>query len=257
LTPLSRLAALALGGALALTGCSGSDEPVTDVSSSTSADTGSSGGASDGSPGTGLGTRQPTPTTDVRVPDGVTLTDPGARLGFGDTGRVAYEVTRPGKKGRKVTTGTVLALTVDSARKGSLADLSGFNLTDPYQRKANYYYVDVTVKNLGAKRFGDVDVPLFGISGENTLLPPVRFTSAFAKCPTQRLPLGFAPGKRFRTCLVFLSPDKGALAGVSFRPTPSSTPVEWHGKVRVPGGKGKGGKGGKGGSGKARKGTGG
>lgn len=230
MTPVSRLAVLALAGVLAggatLTGCSGSHKPVTDVSSSTSAHSGPSR--------SGSATGQPTPTTDVTVPDGVTLTDPGARLRFGDTARVAYHVTRPGTKGRKVTAGIVLALTVDSATKGSLADLSGFNLTDRYQRKANYYYVDVTVKNLGARRFGDVDVPLYGISGKNTLLPAVRFTSAFERCPTKRLPPGFAPGARFRTCLVYLSPDKGTLAGVSYRPTSTSTPVEWHGKVAVP-----------------------
>jgi len=77
-------------------------------------------------------------------------------------------------------------------------------------------------------------VPLWGISGENTLLPPVLFTSAFAKCPTEALPVGFAPGTRFQTCLVFLSPDKGSLEGVSYRPTEDFTPIEWHGKVVVP-----------------------
>ncbi len=210
---------------LALVGCrADGDQPPGDGSSGSPTSRGSSAPSS-------------TPTTDVEVPPGVTLTDLGARLSFGDTARVAHEVERagPGKKSPKRTAGTVLALTVDSATKGSLADLAGFNLTDAYQKKANYYYVRVTVRNVGERRLGDVPVPLWGISGENTLLPPVRFTSAFAKCPTEALPVGFAPGSRFQTCLVFLSPDRGSLEGVSYRPSEDVTPIEWHGKVVTPG----------------------
>jgi hypothetical protein len=228
----SRGTALLLAAGLALTGCGGDDEQPTAE-------------RSDDSSPTSDATSQaatPTPTTDVDVPAGVKLTDPGTRLAFGETARVAYEVRPPtGDKGstkgsgtRKRTTGTVLALTVESARKGSLADLAGFDLKDPYQRKASYYYVRVTVRNLGERRFGDVEVPLWGISGENTLLPPVRFTSAFSTCPTEALPAGFAPGARLQTCLVFLSPDKGSLEGVSYRPTEDDTPIEWHGKVAAP-----------------------
>jgi len=220
-----RFSAAVLVAGLALTGCRASDEPTAERSAGTS--------PSASRPSS-------SPTTDVEVPDGVQLTEPGTELAFGDTARVAYEVRRPAAtgakkdKGGKRTVGTVLALTVDSATKGSLADLSGFNLTDPYQRKANYYYVRVTVKNAGERRLGGVEVPLWGISGENTLLPPVRFTSAFATCPTEALPVGFAPGARFQTCLVFLSPDKGSLQGVSYRPDEGFTPIEWHGKVRTP-----------------------
>ena len=230
LTPRDRLAAVALALGLAVTGCSGADdEPSAE---------GSAAGTSESASTRSEPEPSPTPTTDVRVPDGVRLTEPGAQLSFGETARVAYEVKRRtdrgGKRDKRRTAGTVLALTVDSARKGSVADLAGFNLTDPYQRRASYYYVRVTVKNVGVRRFGDTDVPLWGISGENTLLPPVEFTSAFARCPTEPLPLGFEPGARFRTCLVFLSPEKGALEGVSYRPTEDFTPIEWRGKVAVP-----------------------
>jgi hypothetical protein len=223
-----RLAALALAGGLALAGCGGStsDDPAADPTSGDTSPASSGGGSSSSA------TESPTPTTDVEVPAGVTLTEPGAQLSYGDTARVPFEVTRPAEdgKGAKVTAGTVLAITVDSATKGRLDDLAGFALTEA-QRKANYYYVRVRVKNIGTKRLGDVGVPLWGISGENTLLPPVRFNSAFATCPTEPLPLGFAPGARLRTCLVFLSADKGTLVGVSYRPTTRSTSIEWRGKV--------------------------
>jgi hypothetical protein len=218
---------LMLAAGVALAGCGASgDEPSAGASSRSSS-------SASGSPAP----PSPSQSTDLEVPAGVTLTSPGAQLAFGETARVAYEVQQQAagkRRSKKAPAGTVLALTVESATKGSLADLAGFNLTDAYERKASYYYVRVTVKNVGARRFGDVGVPLWGISGENTLLPPVQFTSAFARCPTERLPAGFAPGARFRTCLVFLSPDKGSLEGVSYRPTENFVPIEWHGKVATP-----------------------
>ena len=215
-----RLAAVLCGAALALSGCAG--------------DTGDSNGGGDGTDGSDDGQVSPSPSTSISVappsstvgvPEGVQLTVPGTQLDFGEPARVTYEAEGEG---------TVLGLRVDSARKGTLADFAGFKLKDPYQRKANYYYVRVTVKNLGTKRFGGVDVPLWGISGQNTLLPPVRFTSAFTPCETEPLPEKFGPRDVHRTCLVFLSPDKGSLEGVSFRPTETYVPIEWRGEVRRP-----------------------
>ena len=202
------LTAAALVASVALAACGGAD----DSSSSDSTPDASS-------------TSLPTPSTTLKVPDGATLTSPGTRLKFGDTATVAYELK---------DSGTILDLTVTSAKQGSLKDFAGFNLEKSYEKKASYYYVRVGVKNAGTKKFGGVDVPLWGISGNNTLLPPVRFTSAFAKCPTQTLPKKFAPGDKFSTCLVFLSPNHGALNGVSYRPTEEFVPIEWHGKVEKP-----------------------
>ncbi len=181
-------------------------------------------------------TTTPTPTTTVEVPDEVELTEPGTQLGFGDTATVAHEA---GKEGG------VLNLRVDSASRGALADFAGFELDDPYKKRGSYYYVRVTVENDGEEPFGGVPVPLWGISGDNTLLQAVQFTSAFDKCPTEELPDGFEPGDRFKTCLVYLSPDKGSLEGLSYRPTEDYVPIEWRGEVTAP--KDKKGKGRKGG----------
>jgi len=214
------LAALTTAAALVLGGCGGSeDDGGTDAGEDTS-------------------TPLPTPSTTVDVPDDTNITSPGTDLSFGDTATVAYELK---------DAGTVLDLTVASARQGSLDDFAGFNLQDKYQRRANYYYVRVNVKNVGEDDFGGADVPLWGVSGNNTLLPPVKFTSAFAQCPTEALPKKFGPGDKFNTCLVFLSPDKGKLAGVSYRPTEDYVPIEWTGDVQtLKDDKGKAGKGGSG-----------
>jgi len=168
----------------------------------------------------------PTPSATPTGPGGVPLTEAGAQLGFGEFATVVH----PAKGG-----GTdVLRLRVDSAQRGTLSDLVGFELDDPYKRRGNYYYVRVTVKNAGKKRIASTPVPLWGISGDNTLLRPVQFTSSFKKCPTEPLPQGFKPGATFRTCLVYLSPEHGRLAGVSYRPTAKDMPIEWHGKVAPP-----------------------
>lgn len=174
---------------------------------------------------TSSATSSPTSSPTQEEPKGPQVTEPGTQLEFGQTATVTYRAAKQR---------AVLGLTVESAKRGTRADFAGFKLDDPYQRRASYYYVRVKARNLGTKRFGGVDVPLWGISGENTLLPPVRFTSAFAPCPTEPLPDTLRPRDAHRTCLVFLSPDRGSLEGVSFRPTETYVPIEWHGKVAGP-----------------------
>ncbi len=206
--PTRALAALLASGLL-LAGCSGGeDEPVaeTEASSTPTQSTSESTSAS---------------------PAGDDVTSPGTQLVFGDTATVEYEA-----KGRTA----LLDLTVKSAEKGALGDFSGFDTEDPLVRNASFYYVRVQVENAGKKPFGSAEVPLWGISGANTLLPPVKFTSSFKTCPTETLPATFKPGAKFSTCLVFLSPRKGALEGVSYRPTVDVTPIEWRGDVEKKGG---------------------
>jgi hypothetical protein len=157
-----------------------------------------------------------------------TLTAPGSQLAFGDTATVEYTA-----QGDTAT----LDLTVRSAEKGALEDFSGFDTQAPLVRNANFYYVRVRVENVGERPFGSAEVPLWGISGEDRLLPPVNFRAEFPTCPTEPIPARFRPGDTFATCLVFLSPDAGSLEGVSYRPTVEFTPIEWRGKVDGTGGK--------------------
>jgi hypothetical protein len=199
-----RVAAVLAASALALTACSGGNDEPTATADTTSASA--------------------TPSSTVEVPKGLEITEPGTQLAFGDSATVAYE---------DQDQGTALQLRVDSAEQGSLEDFEGFDLDDPYKKRGNYYYVRVMVKNAGKDTIGGVPVPLWGISGDNTLLRAVEFKSSFAKCPTEPLPAKFAPKDTFKTCLVFLSPDKGKLVGVSYRPTEQFLPIEWRGPVKM------------------------
>lgn len=162
----------------------------------------------------------------VQVPEGTELTDQGSTLAYGDRATVAYE--RAGGRG------TVLQLVVRRVQRGRLSDFAGFILDDSYTRKAAYYYATVSVRNVGTRDLGGVAVPLWGVNAAKTLLPAVRFTTRFARCPSVALPARFPPGASFDTCLVYLSPNRGALTSVSYRPTQQYDPVTWTGELSAP-----------------------
>ncbi|HEX6877129.1 MAG TPA: hypothetical protein VF165_15840 [Nocardioidaceae bacterium] len=170
-------------------------------------------------------TTSPSPSSTVKVPQAVALTEVGADLSFGDTATVIYE---PDQK-----SGTVLDLRVEKAEQGSIKDFSGFILDDQ-TKKSTPYYVDVQVKNVGEGTVGGQAVPLWGVDGENTLLPPARFTATFDRCPSDPLPKKFEPEDSFSTCLVFLAPNEGAMKAVSFRPNQQFDPIQWTGEILTP-----------------------
>ncbi len=212
------LAVLTTASALVLAGCSsdsGDKSAAKGSSSSPSAEVSSPGA-----------TASPTASSTVAVPEGAELSDQGSKLSYGDTATVIYEPSA-GK-------GTVLQLTVKGVRKGSLADFKGFILDDSYKRKASYYYATVQVKNLGEGDVGGVAVPLWGVNKANTLLPAVNFTTSFKPCPSKPLPKKFPQGATLSTCLVYLSPDRGTLEAVSYRPSQEFNPIIWTGDLTTP-----------------------
>jgi hypothetical protein len=199
-----RATALVLTAGLLLSSCSGGVEDA----------------GEDASP-----TTSPSPTSTVPVPSGVSLTEPGTELGFGESGTVIFEANQ--------NRGSVLRLTVKKAVRGSVKDFSSFIL-DEYTRSATPYYVSVSVTNVGQGDVGGVPVPLWGVDGDNTLLPAATFTTNFAKCQSEPLPTKFPADASLDTCLVFLAPEKGTLTGVSFRPTQQFNPIVWTGEVTTP-----------------------
>jgi hypothetical protein len=208
--PVLPLAAVTTAAALALGGCS--SEGATKDAGSSSSDAGSSA--------------SPSPSSTVPVPEGTDLTEQGSKLSFGDTGTVIFEPS----EGR----GTVLQLTVKSVKQGSLDDFKGFILDDSYKQKASYYYATVTVKNIGEGDVGGVGVPLWGVNSANTLLPAVNFTTSFKPCSSKPLPKSFPKDATLSTCLVYLSPDRGKLESVSYRPSQEFNPITWTGDLTTP-----------------------
>ncbi|MFL6025097.1 MAG: hypothetical protein ACJ72O_17275 [Marmoricola sp.] len=163
--------------------------------------------------------------TDVPVPSGVTLTAYGTELKFGESATVAYAPNDQRK--------SVLQLTVLSASKGSIADLSSYSLEDR-TKASTPYYVRVSVKNVGTGDVGRTPIPLFMVDSRDTLISASSFTNTFAKCPSVPLPTTFGPNAAMSTCLVYLAPEHGTMTGVSFRAVQENAPILWKGTVKVP-----------------------
>jgi len=160
------------------------------------------------------------------VPDGVELTTAGSQLAVDDTATVAYEV-RQGVVG-------VLEIKVSRLEKTTLKkSFVGWDL-DPDQKKASPYFVRATITNVGETDLGGRRPPLYIVDGTNTLVEPTTFASAFPPCEPGVFPKKFPTGRSMKVCLVFLSPNKGDLTAVSFRPTQDFDPITWSGELQKP-----------------------
>ncbi len=227
--PVLALLAVSTAAALTLAGCSSgaaggsSGGAGSSSASSPSASATSSSTPSSSSSPSSSSLSSATPSSTVQVPSGVTLTDQGSRLRYGGSANVVFETT--GNRG------TVLRLTVAGVRHGRISDFKDFILDDAYKKQASYYYARVAVRNVGQGDVGGVGVPLWGVSAQNVLLPPVNFTTTFPPCPTKQLPATFGPGASMSTCLVFLAPNRGRLVSVSYRPSQAYNPIVWTGPI--------------------------
>jgi hypothetical protein len=196
------LLGLAMSAVLAVSACSGDDDPSADPS--------------------------PTPTVPpsaspyLPVPEGVELTKPGSQLNVGDHAVVAYE-PRQDQVG-------ALDIAVTGLEKTSIEDFSAWQLSDE-QKKSTPYYVRATIQNVGDTDLGGRQVPLYVVNEENVLLESTPFASSFQPCPSTPFPEKFGPGDRIKTCLVYLAPNRGELEAVSFRPEESFNPIVWEGEV--------------------------
>ncbi len=202
---LTQGAAGVLAGVLVLSGCSGGepDEPDAETSDSPSES------ATEGY---------------LPVPDGVELTAQGTELKVGETATVAYEP-------RQDVIGA-LDITVTKLERASFKLFVGWQLK-PATRKTQPYFVTARVENVGDTDLGGrpVSPPLYALDGENKLIEASTFASSFKPCPSESLPKKFENGDKTTTCLVYLAPDKGRLAGASFRPTEAFVPITWTGDV--------------------------
>jgi hypothetical protein len=204
---------LAVAGLLA--GCSGDDN---DPDGGGSASTSASGSVSEsGSESAG---------TSLPVPEGVELSPQGSQLEVGETATVAYEL-RQGVVG-------VLDIRVSRLEKTSFKkSFVGWDL-DQGQQRSNPYFVRATITNRGDTDLGGKEVPLYIVDGTNTLVEATTFASAFPPCEPGSFPKKFKPGRKMKVCLVFLSPKKGDLTAVSFRPTQDYDPITWTGDLEKP-----------------------
>lgn len=165
------------------------------------------------------------PTQSVTAPEGVTLTEPGAELSFGDAATVGFAPN--------ADRSTALELTVTRVLRGRITDLAAYDL-DAKAKVSRPYYVRVKVRNIGEGQIGRSAIPLWGLGADDTLIGASGFTNSFARCSSGPLPTSFGGGRTTSTCLMFLVPQGGSLVGVSYRPVMADEPIVWKGKIAAP-----------------------
>jgi hypothetical protein len=163
------------------------------------------------------------PTGDVDVPQGITLTEAGTKLKFGEPALVAYAAN--------TKRSSVLSLTVNSVQQGKIADLAGYQL-DAKSKASRPYYARVGVKNVGTGDLSRMGTPIYAVGNTNTVYLPTTFTTPFARCPSTPLPAGFGGGKSVQECLVYLLPKGSTLVAMSYRPQQAFAPITWEGPIK-------------------------
>lgn len=161
-----------------------------------------------------------TPSTTVSVPDGVTLTDLGSRLAFGEKATVAYE---PNKE-----RSSVLEITVKGVQRASISELGSYVLDDATSKSVPYY-VTMDLTNVGQGDLGRTEVPIFLVDSTDTLVHSSSFTNTFKPCPSTPFPDSFAPAATLTTCQLYLVPEGAAYKEMSFRPVQDVEPIVWEG----------------------------
>ncbi len=159
------------------------------------------------------------------VPDGVELTTQGTELGLDESATVAYE-PRQGEV-------AALDITVTRMDKASFSMFTGWKL-DAKTKSTQPYFVHAKFRNVGATDLGGRRPPLYAVDGDNKLIESSTFASTFKPCPSASFPKSFKTGDTVSSCLVYLAPDKGELAAVSFRPTEAFDPIVWVGELTTP-----------------------
>ncbi len=217
---VQRAGAAVLGSVLAaglLVGCSDSQDSADDDPSA-----GSTADASE--PSEPTESADATPSSYLPVPEGVTLTEPGTSLGFGETGTIAW---RP-----RQDTVVALDLTVDRIDKTSYKEsFEGWVIT-PQMKGQVPYFVRATATNVSGAAIGDLLVPLYALSDGTSMYEPLSFREeAFEPCPGGELPEKLKPGKTADLCLVYLLPEGLALSSAAFDLVGELAPVTWSGEI--------------------------
>ena len=137
------------------------------------------------------------------------LTPDGTKLKFGQLAVVGYSY------GTGATTGPY-QLTV-TVRKGSISDLSGFDL-DAQTKLGVPFYVTEVVKNVG-KAAGTVSGWGGALTVENAAGADIDSITLLGDFPTCQgnPPDTLAPGKQFTECDVYVAPSGQSVASVAFQ----------------------------------------
>jgi hypothetical protein len=163
-----------------------------------------------------------TPKPKAQVVDGVSLTIPGTKLAYGQSGTVL------GRSSGGAS--SPLTVTVKSIKVVPVADLARYGVAK-LKPAVTPYYVYVDVKNVGKHDVGGSAIPLYLQDSKNVLVNYNPINGKFATCPSQPLPKTFASGASVSTCLIYLLPAGDPATLVSYRPIQTVDPITWAGSI--------------------------
>jgi len=169
-------------------------------------------------------TPEATPTTTV-IPDGLTPTDPGTALEYGDPATIAWQPAAE-------LTG-VLDVTVESVEEQRKSVLEGW-LRDESMKQSRPYFVTVSLANVGETDLAGQVVPLYLRDDRGTIGAPWTLGGDFTACQSGPLPAPFDAGATGEVCLLYLAPDGARIDDMVFQPTEDYDPITWSGDVAPP-----------------------
>jgi hypothetical protein len=132
------------------------------------------------------------------VPQGVRITDGGAKRQLGKPATVIYQIEQQAA--------SAVTVTVTEVVVGDLArDFRFFNLPEEV-KSSTPLYVHVRVKNEGPSGMGGVALPILLRTTKDQVFPPNDLVGDFRPCPKSALPASFLAGATANICLVYLLP---------------------------------------------------
>jgi len=148
-----------------------------------------------------------TPEATTPSGSGGALTAAGSTLQIGEAATIAYE-----DASKHLESNITVAPT--KIEKGAIDDFKNVDL-DADQKTATPYYAEVTVRNTGTGNLTGTDPASYidAIDDRGQRQNEVIFFGDFERCDGSD-PKSLKPGESYDTCLTYLIPDGGSVAGM-------------------------------------------
>lgn len=196
--PTRRIARLALTMAVGMTALSGCGGDSNDDEGSAAETT---------TPPPAASTPSTTPEATTPSASGGALTAAGSTLQIGEAATIAYE-----DASKKLKSNITVAPT--KIEKGSIDDFKNISL-DADQKTATPYYAEVTVRNVGTGNLTGTDPASYidAVDDRGQRQNEIIFFGDFERCDGSD-PKSLKPGESYDTCLTYLIPKGGSIAGM-------------------------------------------
>jgi hypothetical protein len=223
----------------ALAACGGSSSGGSSPGGSSSAGGSSAGSGSPAASASAQSQAAGQPSGPGRAGAAGGLTPAGTHLAFGREATVGW-VPPSTASGTGAHQGIRLRITVESIKKGTVADFRNVDL-NASEQKSTPYYVQVRVTALGnttPPANSDPAITLNAIDDRGQQQESITFLGTFSRCDDSTPPKPFVSGKSYQSCLAYLIPGGGSIQKVEWDDGPAAAdqvtpyfdhPIVWGG----------------------------